>query len=86
VLDVSVPVDLSRRRGLNTSGYRIETRGGWIHLTAPGTRRGATSRIIGPGVALAATAHARFILALVPSQGAQEFESPLELVVYEVGE
>ena len=86
VLDVSVPVDLARRRGLTTSGYRIETRGGWIHLTAPGTRRGVASRVIGPGVALAATAHARFILALVPREGAQEYESPLELVVYQVDE
>jgi len=86
VLDISVPVDLSRRRGLSTAGYRIETRDGWIHLTAPGTRRGAASRIIGPGVALATTTHARFIVALVPREKAREFDAPLELVVYQVGE
>ena len=38
------------------------------------------------GVALAATAHARFILALVPREGAREYESPLEVVVYQVDE
>jgi len=39
---------------------------------------------VGPGIALAATATGRFILALAPRQKAGQYDHPLELVVYTV--
>jgi hypothetical protein len=86
VLDVSAPVDVVRRRTLAGPGYRIESRGGWIRLTRAGAFRDGRPVVVGPGVALAATASGQFVAALAPRIEAKEFDAPVEVVIYQVRE
>ena len=76
-LDPSLPVELTRP-GAGADGSRITNRGGWIRMTVPGGR----SRIVGPGVALAATRGGRFVLALAPHPDAFRDAPTAQLVVY----
>ena len=76
VIDISVPIDLAETRSLAIEKGTLESRGGWIRLNG---------RIIGPGLALAATRSGRFIAALAPRPDAKEYEAPVEPVVYRVG-
>lgn len=76
VIDISVPIDLGETRSLAIERGTLESRGGWIRLDG---------RIIGPGLAVAATRSGRFIAALAPRPDAKEYEAPVEPVVYRVG-
>lgn len=76
VIDISVPIDLAETRSLAIEKGTLESRGGWIRLDG---------RIIGPGLAVAATRSGRFIAALAPRPDAKEYEAPVEPVVYRVG-
>jgi hypothetical protein len=75
-LDVSVNIDVETARTIRLDGATISSAEGWIRRDG---------RIVGPGVALAATRDGRFIAALAPRVAAREFESALEPVVYRVG-
>lgn len=72
-LDISLPVDTAARVSIPVEEGQIESSGGWIRV------RG---RIIGPGVALAATLGARYVAALMPDPDAEEFDPKHILVVY----
>jgi hypothetical protein len=76
VIDISVAVDLGETRSLAIDKGTLESRGGWIRLNG---------RIVGPGLAVAATRSGRFIAALAPRPDAKEYEAPVEPVVYRVG-
>jgi hypothetical protein len=76
VIDISVPIDLAETRSLAIENGTLESRGGWIRLNG---------RIIGPGLAVAATRSGRFIAALAPRPDAKEYEATVEPVVYRVG-
>jgi hypothetical protein len=76
VIDISVPIDLGETRSLAIERGTLESRGGWIRLDG---------RIIGPGLAVAATRSGRFIAALAPRADAKEYEATVEPVVYRIG-
>jgi hypothetical protein len=79
-LDVSVGVDTVRGAPIAVDGGSVESRDGVISLFSA---RGG--RVVGPGVALAATRSGRFIAAVVPDSARGGFEPPVRLVVYRVG-
>lgn len=83
-IELASPVDLGARREIAVDGGTVESRDGSIRLT----KRGPTARpevyVVGPGMALAATASARFIAALVPRTGAKEHDMRAYPVVYQV--
>ncbi len=85
-LDVSIPVDMTKAPQLfakvGETNYTIESQRGVITLRASDTATPAV--VVGPGIALAATAGGRFILALAPRARVGEGESAVELVVYSV--
>jgi hypothetical protein len=74
-LDISVAIDLQSTRPLRVEGASITSAAGWIRRDG---------KVVGPGVALAATRDGRFIAALAPRPNAQVYEAPLEPVVYRV--
>jgi hypothetical protein len=76
VIDISVEIDLGETRSLAIEGGTLESRGGWIRLNG---------RIIGPGLAVAATRSGRFIAAFAPRPEAKAYEPTVEPVVYRVG-
>ena len=86
VLDVSVPVDITKAPKLFAKvgeiNYTIESERGVITLR--GSDATTPAVVIGPGTALAATAGGRYILALAPRAQVKEGEAPVELVVYSV--
>ena len=71
-IDISVQMDTSRK-AIPIEGGGVESRGGWIRVHG---------RLIGPGMALAATRGGRFIAALVPNPAAKEYEAKEYLAVY----
>jgi hypothetical protein len=77
-------VDLSPRGEFPIEGGRVESRDGVIRVTAPGAGGRRETREVGPGLALAATARGRFILALVPRTDATEHEMRAYPVVYHI--
>jgi hypothetical protein len=78
------PVDLSGRRELPIEGGRVESRDGVIRVTTLGAGGGRETREVGPGLALAATARGRFILALVPRTDGKEHGMRAYPVVYHI--
>jgi hypothetical protein len=68
--------------------YTIESRRGVITIAEPPTpgETGATGaeRVVGAGIALAATAGGRYIIALAPKTRTQPGETGVEAVVYTV--
>jgi hypothetical protein len=81
-IELASPVDLSGGRELAIDGGTVESRDGSIRVT----KRGPTGRpevyVVGPGLALAATASGRFIAALVPRADAKEHGMRAYPVVY----
>jgi hypothetical protein len=75
---LSAPPIQVRARGVN---YILESERGVITIRDPAfeTHLPVT---VGPGVALAASASGRFVVALRPRQEAREHEPPVEVVVY----
>ncbi|HEX2781246.1 MAG TPA: hypothetical protein VHM30_17225 [Gemmatimonadaceae bacterium] len=83
-IDVSVPIDFVSAHTIAAGGRTIESAAGWISA-----REGSTSRILGPGTALVATATGRFVAALVPNAPAKGKAPPVQparLVVYDLGQ
>lgn len=87
--ELSAPIDMNTRppirieRGGKT--YSIETQRGVITLvetTTPATA--ASPRVVGAGVALAATAEGRYVIALAPRTRASQGEMSVEPVVFTV--
>lgn len=85
-LDVSIPIDMTKAPKLFAKiggvNYTIESERGVITLRASDAATPAV--VVGPGIALTATAGGRYILALAPRMRSGEGESPVELVVYSV--
>lgn len=71
-IDISVAPD-STPRSIVVEGGAVESSDGRIRLGA---------RLVGPGIALAATRTGRYILALAPNPAAKEYEARYRLVVY----
>lgn len=92
-LDRSLVVDISQGRSIpiqhGDKTYTIESRRGVITIAEPpggGPTGGTTGaeRVVGAGVALAATANGRYIIALAPRARSQPNEIAVEPVVYTV--
>jgi hypothetical protein len=94
-LDRAVPIDMTQwpaiqiRRGMQT--YTIQTLRGVITITDPpgvsstaGTGSTGAQRVVGAGIALAATAGGRYIIALAPRTRPDATEMAIEPVVYTV--
>ena len=88
-LDRSVPIDMTQwpaiqiRRGTQT--YTIQTLRGVITITdPPGLGSTGAQRVVGAGIALAATAGGRYIIALAPRTRPDANEMAFEPVVYTV--
>jgi len=92
-LDLSLVADVSQGRSIpiqhGDKTYTIESRRGVITIAEPpggGPTGGTTGaeRVVGAGVALAATANGRYIIALAPRTRPQPNEIAIEPVVYTV--
>ena len=81
-LDVSTAVDMKQRRAFRSGDVDIESEDGWIRLSARDGSRLRAPRIVGPGIALTATANGQFIVAIAPDPGAKSYDPPNLLVVY----
>ena len=89
-LDRSLPMDMSKsppipiRHGNQT--FNVQSEHGVITLveTTPGSTSKAAPRVVGAGMALAATAGGRYIVALAPRGKADPNEPAVEPVVYTV--
>jgi hypothetical protein len=89
-LDVSVPVDMSKsppievKRG--NQSFSIQSERGVITAveTTGGSAAKPAPRVVGAGVALAATAGGRYVIALAPRAKPAAGESAIEAVVYTV--
>jgi len=83
-LDVSTAVDMSQRRAFRSDDLDVESEDGWIRVFVhDGTRRRAP-RIVGPGIALTATANGRFVVAIAADPDAKSYDPPNHLIVYEI--
>jgi hypothetical protein len=76
VIDISIAIDLAETRSLAIESGTLESRGGWIRLNG---------RIIGPGLAVAATRSGRYIAALTYKANPKQYEATVEPVVYRTG-
>lgn len=83
-LDLPTTVDMTERRAFRAGEVDVESEGGWIRLYAREGGRLAAPRMIGPGVALTATANAEFVVAIAPDPAAKSYEPPNHLVVYRI--
>jgi hypothetical protein len=89
-LDRSLPIDMNQsppiqiQRGNQT--FNIQSERGVITLveTTPGAATRVPPRVVGAGIALAATAGGRYIIALAPRSKSDPNESAVEPVVYTV--
>jgi hypothetical protein len=89
-LDRSLPIDMNQsppiqiQRGNQT--FNIQSERGVITLveTTPGAAAKAAPRVVGAGIALAATAGGRYIIALAPKQSPDPNGIAIEPVVYTV--
>jgi hypothetical protein len=83
-IELANPVDLTARRELAIEGGTVESRDGSIRVTRRGPGGRAEVRVVGPGLALAATASGQFIVALVPRADGAEHEMRAYPVVYHI--
>jgi hypothetical protein len=81
-IELGSPVDVRGRREIAVERGTVESRDGAIHLTTRASRGPSHTRVVGPGLALAATASGRFIVALVPGTDGKEHEMRAYPVVY----
>ena len=89
-LDASLPVDMTKsppieiKRGSQT--FSVQSERGVITIveTTPGAAAKSAARVVGAGIALAATAGGRYIIALSPRSKAAPNEPAIEAVVYTV--
>ena len=81
-LEISTAVDMKQRRSFRAGDVDVESEDGWIRVhTRDGTRLQAP-RIVGPGIALTATANAAYIVAIAPDPTAKSYDPPNALIVY----
>lgn len=92
-LDASLPINVTQAPSITidhgSRRYTIESRRGVITIAEPNPQNGETGatgaeRVVGAGVALAATAGGRFIIALAPKTNRQPNDPAVEPVVYTV--
>jgi hypothetical protein len=83
-LDVSTAVDMRQRRAFRAGDVDIESEDGWIRVYGHDGARVRAPHIVGPGIALTATANGQFIVALAPDPVAASYEPPNALVVYQI--
>jgi hypothetical protein len=83
-LDVSTSVDMRQRRAFRAGDVDIESEDGWIRVYAREGARIHAPRIVGPGIALTATANGQFIVAIAPDPAAKSYDPPNALVVYHI--
>ena len=87
-LELSVPVDMSSRPAIkfdrDGKSYTIQTQRGVITLVETTGATAAAPKVIGAGVALAATAGGKYVIALAPRQSTKPGEMAVEPVVYTV--
>lgn len=89
-LELTVPIDMSSRPAIRFEragkSYSIETQRGVITLVEAPVGSAPTSppKVIGAGVALAATAGGRYVIALAPRSKSGPGEMAVEPVVYTV--
>jgi hypothetical protein len=89
-LDRSLPMDLSTSPPISiqhgNQTFNIQSERGVITLveTTPGSATKAAPRVVGAGMALAATAGGRYIIALAPRARPDPNEPSVEPVVYTV--
>jgi hypothetical protein len=89
-LDRSLPIDMDKSPAIQiqhgNQTFNVQSERGVITLveTTPGTATKAAPRVVGAGVALAATAGGRYVLALAPRSNAGAGEPAVEPVVYTV--
>jgi len=78
-LELTTTPDTAPRR-LEIAGGVVESRGGWVTVRGAATQ--GRPRVVGPGMALAATRDGEFVLVLAPPLVAQEGEPQSRAVVY----
>lgn len=83
-LDVSTIIDIRQRRAFRAGPRDVESEGGWIRVFTRGDGGLRTAHMVGPGIALSATATGEFIAALAPDPRARPYEASNLLVVYHV--
>jgi hypothetical protein len=89
-LDRSLPIDMSKSPPIQiqhgSQTFNIQSERGVITLveTTPATTTKAAPRVVGAGMALAATAGGRYIIALAPRSKPDPNEPAVEPVVYTV--
>jgi hypothetical protein len=81
-LDVATTVDMKQRRAFRSGDVDIESEDGWIRVYTRDGPRLRAPRIIGPGIALTATANGQFIVAIAPDPSAKSYDPPNSLIVY----
>ena len=83
-LDVSTTVDMRQRRAFRAGDVDIESEDGWIRVYANDGARVRAPRIVGPGIALTATANGQFIVAIAPDPATKSYGPPNALMVYHI--
>jgi hypothetical protein len=83
-IDVSTAVDMKQRRAFRSGELDVESEDGWIRVYAHDGTRVRAPRIVGPGIALTATANGQFIVAIAADPDAQSYDPPNLLVVYHI--
>lgn len=84
MLDISTAVDMKQRRAFRSGTLDVESEEGWIRVYVHDGGRLRAPRIIGPGIALTATANGEFIVAIAADPAAQSYNPPNQLVVYHI--
>ena len=83
-IDISTAVDMKQRRAFRSGDLDVESEDGWIRVYAHDGSRVRAPRIVGPGIALTATANGQFIVAIAADPNAQAYDPPHHLVVYQI--
>ena len=83
-LDLSTAVDMRQRRAFRSDDIDVESEDGWIRVYVHDGKRVRAPRIVGPGIALTATANGRYVVAITADPDAKSYDPPNHLVVYEI--
>jgi hypothetical protein len=83
-LDAATAVDMRQRRAFRSGELDVESEDGWIRIYTRDGARMRVPRIVGPGIALTATANGQFIVAIAADPDATSYDPPNHLVVYHI--
>jgi hypothetical protein len=83
-LELATAIDMKQRRAFRSGDVDVESEDGWIRVYARDGARLRAARIIGPGIALTATANGQFIVAIAPDPEAKSYAPPNYLIVYHI--